>query len=157
MRRSIASQHSTTSTNHELTGQVSNPLTPDPNAIEALDQHHPVPPASYDLPTAPSPIAGSSTVPYGPDQMLAVYAARGKVASSPAPIPGDMRSFVHLNRGTVSATVVDALPAPGPRGSSTLRIPMPIPMPRGRSNTMMSRASEGSSYSMHDDEIGNAK
>jgi hypothetical protein len=129
---------------------------------------------AYDLPTAPSPIAGSSTVAYGPDQMLAVYAARGKVASStspiprlhtassampPPPTPGDMRSYVHLNRGTVSATVVDALPPPGPRGvisptlekpAANLRVPVPA---RGRSSTM----SEGGAYSAEDEEIGNAK
>lgn len=122
-----------------------------------------------------SPDAGSSahghTVQYGPDQMLAVYAARGKASSpepsasvaSPPPVaksgirrlltrkesgrasgratptgrqtpsgrqtpapdprgespePVSMRSYVHLNNGTASSQVVDALPPPGPPGRS---------------------------------------
>ncbi|CAD6576150.1 MAG: hypothetical protein TREMPRED_001590 [Tremellales sp. Tagirdzhanova-0007] len=169
MRRSVISQYSRGSPNPD--GQFSNPPTPDPNSIEALDA------PTYDPPTAPSPIAGSSTVAYGPDQMLAVYAARGKVSSSTAPIPrmltalkpvsstmpppptaGDMRSYVHLNRGTVSSTVVDALPAPGPRGTTPIpavNLRVPVPVTRGRSNTV-SRTSDGSNYSI-DEDIGNAK
>lgn len=177
----MISQYSKNSPNPEYPGQFSKPPTPDPNSVEALDT---IPTSNsnpmYDLPTAPSPIAGSSTVAYGPDQMLAVYAARGKVASSTTPIPnprhiqmppapaaGDMRSYVHLNKGTVSAMVVDALPHPGPGpGQGPLavlgtkfRVPVPSLAGRGRSNTM-SRASEGSAYSAQtneEEEVGNAK
>ena len=56
---------------------------PNVEHVEALDyDHHDQ--TSVDMPAAPSPIAGAHTVAYGPDQMLAVYAARGKV-NSPAP------------------------------------------------------------------------
>ena len=167
----MISQYSRGSANPDLNGQFSNPPTPDPNSVEALEA------PTYDPPTAPSPIAGSSTVAYGPDQMLAVYAARGKVSSStapiprlltavnpvsstmpPAPTPGDMRSYVHLNRGTVSSTVVDALPAPGPRGTTptpAVNLRVPVPGARDRSNTV-SRTSDGSNYSI-DQDIGNAQ
>jgi hypothetical protein len=140
-------------------------------------------------PTAPSPIAGSSTVAYGPDQMLAVYAARGKAnttttsnpqpspthlapiaqpkpvatrqnsgmrllgnlgkrdeATSPSPVPvsapapGDMKSFVHLNNGVVSSSVVDAY-------EPALAVP--------GAGAGKSRLSEGSAYS--EEEVGEAK
>jgi len=170
------SQHSQNSPNPEYPGQFSNPPTADLNAVEALDMA-----TEYDLPTAPAPIAGSTTVAYGPDQMLAIYAARGKVSGStqpiprlmtglkapasampPPPTPRNMRSYVHLNGGTVSATVVNALPPPGPRGMTSPTIEKPPtnlrmsgPTVRGRSSTL-SRASEGSNYSV-DEGIGNAK
>lgn len=118
-------------------------------------------------PDANSSAHGHSTVQYGPDQMLAVYAARGKASSpepsNPPPVaksgirrlltrkesgrasgratptgrqtpsgrqtpagdargespePVSMRSYVHLNNGTASSQVVDALPPPGPPGRS---------------------------------------
>ncbi|KAK8845295.1 hypothetical protein IAR55_006008 [Kwoniella newhampshirensis] len=198
MRRSMISQHS------NLHPDSPNPAY-DSNAVEVVDNEVPA------LPAAPSPVAGSSTVTYGPDQMLAVYAARGKVSPSTtpstpafntaplaqniavpkptatrqnsamrvltslgkkvnddaaampppaAPAPGDMRSYVHLNRGTVSSAVVDALPPPGPRGvtsptgerpSNGLNIP--------GSATRQSGMSDGSRYSqeVEDDQVGEAK
>ena len=165
MRRSMISQHSVNSPTPESLGQFSNPPTPDANAEEALDA-----PAHASMPSAPS-----STVAYGPDQMLAVYASRGKVASSAAPAqplrvltsnmpgapaPGDMRSYVHLNRGTVSATVVDALPPPGPRGATSPsptneRPGMALRVPT-QPGSRMSGASETSAYS-EEGEIGNAQ
>jgi len=182
MRRSMMSQHSGQSPALEQSANVS----PELNDMENLDL-----PAQTQLPTAPAPIAGSSTVAYGPDQMLAVYAARGKInaATTPSPVtvpamnlapiaqpkpaatrqnsalrvlgslagkrneevvspvsapaPGDMKSFVHLNKGVVSSSVVDALPPPGP---PSLNIP---------SASSKSRLSEGSSYS--EDGVGEAK
>ncbi|WWC67002.1 uncharacterized protein I206_100909 [Kwoniella pini CBS 10737] len=192
MRRSMISQAS---------GQRSpNPATMDNNDVEALDNV----PSSPLPPSAPSPIAGSSTVAYGPDQMLAVYAARGKVSPSvtpstptfgtaptaqnlpapkpvatrqnsggmrlfgkknlsedstsenapAAPAPGDMRSFVHLNNGTVSSAIIDALPAPGPRGvTSPTGERLGAPSGQGRVSGM----SDGSRYSQAEEDIGEAQ
>ena len=50
-----------------------------PHVNSSVEDLSPVPHVAY--PTQPEPIAGSSTVAYGPDQMLAVYAARAKSAS----------------------------------------------------------------------------
>lgn len=159
----------------------------DNDAVEALE-----PEPEHDAArSAPSPIPGSSSIPtvaYGPDQMLAVYAQRGKVNASPVNTPGSpdastiaplppaakpsrpsamkrllsrkdlssgrktptgrktpsggretpslppaardaapspepmsMRSYVHLNNGTMSAAAVDNLPPPGPPGRSASR------------------------------------
>lgn len=192
-RRSMLSQHSGQQSPAFETGS---PHTmPHYDHVEALDNDHDQYPV--DMPAQPSPIAGAQTVAYGPDQMLAVYAARGKVNSpapdsmpaaatagpssgpiaqprptakrllsnltkrgddhagpAPAPAPtGEMRSFVHLNNGTVSSAAVDAMPAPGPQGG--LRPPM---TGRARSNTTTRRsgASENSTYS-DDHQVGNAQ
>ncbi|OCF41762.1 hypothetical protein I317_04466 [Kwoniella heveanensis CBS 569] len=191
MRRSMISQSS----------RSPNPAY-DQNEVEALDAP-PVPAATS------SAAPGQSTVAYGPDQMLAVYAARGKVspAGSPstptfgassssaaapasvpqprpapskqnsamrvltslgkkgndestpppsAPAPGDMKSFVHLNNGTVSSAVVDALPAPGPRGVTSPSGERPstgltVPGSRG------SGVSDGSRYSHAEEDAYEAK
>lgn len=187
MRRSILSQYSASRStptfdtdgvpNPSLPSQFSNPPTPDVNNVESL-----VPPVP-NLPQMPPPTAGSTTVAYGPDQMLAVYAARGKVSGSSSPLPstgfgnvpspkpssrqsagirildrfgkrgdkedresmplppipsgpGGMKSMVHLNTGSVSATAVHGLTTPSNNGA------------RG------SQVSEGSIY---DEEIGEAK
>ncbi|WVW81614.1 hypothetical protein I302_103609 [Kwoniella bestiolae CBS 10118] len=199
MRRSMISQASQRSPNPAM----------DNNSVEALDNAPPVPMA----PSAPSPIAGSSTVAYGPDQMLAVYAARGKVANSApstptfgtapqaqnvaqpkptasrqnsgmrlltslggkknsedstgsmpppsAPAPGDMRSFVHLNNGTVSSSVIDALPAPGPRGVTSPTGERPTTgLTAPSTKTRASGLSEGSRYSQtgeDEEDIGEAQ
>ncbi|KAL7419968.1 hypothetical protein Q5752_004931 [Cryptotrichosporon argae] len=78
MRRSVISQASGRSPNigadHSPNPQF------DDEYVEALDHDE-----SHAAPTMPAPIAGSSTVAYGPDQMLAVYAARGKVSPAAAP------------------------------------------------------------------------
>ncbi|WWC85630.1 uncharacterized protein L201_000496 [Kwoniella dendrophila CBS 6074] len=195
MRRSMISQASQPSPN---------PATMDNNEVEALENI----PAS-----SPLPPSGSSTVAYGPDQMLAVYAARGKVSPSgtpstptfgndvqnqsqnqmkpptatrqnsgmrlltsfkrnpsedsttspvnvtspvSAPAPGDMRSFVHLNNGTVSSAIIDALPAPGPRGV-TSPTNEKLSAPSGK--TRASGLSDGSRYSQgaDDEDIGEAQ
>ncbi|WWC97240.1 hypothetical protein V866_004119 [Kwoniella sp. B9012] len=197
MRRSMISQASQRSPNPAM----------DNNEIEALDNVPSVPMP----PSAPSPIAGSSTVAYGPDQMLAVYAARGKVAggapstptfgtaplsqnvaqpkptasrqnsgmrlltslggkknsedstsssapagsmpSPSAPAPGDMRSFVHLNNGTVSSAVIDALPAPGPRGVTSPTGERPTTgLTAPSTKTRASGMSDGSRYSQNGEE-----
>ena len=139
MRRSMISQHSKGS-------------SPAPEAqqehIEALDHDESNMPQSS-LPAA----VGSGTVAYGPDQMLAVYAARGKVSAAPMPAlpaPGDMRSFVHLNTCTMSSAAVGALPAPGPHGSS---LSVPTLASTGRSNARLSGSSEISTYS-EDADVG---
>ena len=131
-----------------MISQKGSPAVGAQDEVEALE---PVVP----LPSAPAPAAG--TVAYGPDQMLAVYAARGKVSAAPnmpmynnapsAPAPGDMRSYVHLNTGTVSSAAVEALPHPGP--SSSLAVP-------AKQNARLSGASEASAYS-EDAEVGEAK
>lgn len=74
-RRSLLSQHSGQSPMFDGSHAM-----PNSDHVEALDYDH----TSVDMPAQPSPIAGAHTVAYGPDQMLAVYAARGKV-NSPAP------------------------------------------------------------------------
>ncbi|RSH90539.1 hypothetical protein EHS25_001144 [Saitozyma podzolica] len=219
MRRSVLSQNSASRSSPNLNaadspaipqGQWSHPNTPviDTDQAEDLDMaddehadeyasprtRSPMP--TLDLPVAPSPIAGSSTVAYGPDQMLAVYAARGKVSGAttpatsvptvgkkqgiriltnfggkkddstnvpaPSPVaqsaaPGEMRSYVHLNRGTVSSAVVDALPPPGPPGAGSPTLRVPPPSGRARSNTVnrQSEASFGSTYS--DNNVGHAQ
>ena len=76
-RRSMLSQHSGQSPAYDGTYPM-----PNVDHVEALEHDHDQ--TSVDMPAAPSPIAGAHTVAYGPDQMLAVYAARGKV-NSPAP------------------------------------------------------------------------
>lgn len=142
-----------------MMSQKGSPAVQAQEEIEALE---PVVP----LPSAPAPAAGSSTVAYGPDQMLAVYAARGKVSASPippmptqtqsgmrqmfnnAPAPGDMRSYVHLNTGTVSSAAVEALPHPGP--SATLTVPT------GKTSRL-SGASDASNYSDDAENVGEAK
>ncbi|WVR03310.1 hypothetical protein IAU60_000301 [Kwoniella sp. DSM 27419] len=185
MRRSMISQASAQSPN------------PNVERSEELEAYENAP-----EPTDLAPASGSSTVAYGPDQMLAVYAARGKVASAgpstptfgtgpaptlappvsqlkptatrqnsamrvltslgkkanddasmpppSAPAPGDMRSFVHLNNGTVSSAVVDALPPPGPRGVTSPTGERPstgLTVPGSRA----SGASDGSRYSQVED------
>jgi hypothetical protein len=146
MRRSMMSQYSKGGSSPAPEEQV-----------EALEN---------DVMPTPPPVAATKpnpTVAYGPDQMLAVYAARGKVSATPmpplpAPGDGDMRSYVHLNTGTVSSAAVEALPAPGPRhgsgsgssGSGSLIVP------GTRSNARMSGSSEVSTYS-DDAEVGEAK
>jgi len=143
MRRSMISQHSKGS-------------SPAPEAqqehMETLDNDEPT------MPQQPMPAAvGSTTVAYGPDQMLAVYAARGKVSASPMPAlpaPGDMRSLVHLNTGTMSSAAVGALPAPGPRSGSSLAVP--TLGSTGRANARQSESSEISTYS-EDADVGEAK
>lgn len=194
MRRSMMSQGSKGSpVIPPVDSHPGTPDMPDSNYIEDLSNPQTV--------TSPAPVP--STVAYGPDQMLAVYAARGKVSPSgqsaptfPVPMPvatkpaavrqnsgnpmrlltslakrdrerereqatpveitspqtQDMKSFVHLNTGTVSSSVVDALPPPGP--GQTLRIPS-----RQRSNTVTrhSGGSAGSRYSADEEEIGNAR
>ncbi|KAK4684142.1 hypothetical protein P7C73_g6058, partial [Tremellales sp. Uapishka_1] len=161
MRRSIMSQHSGRSpqmSNGEL--MPASPAIPDTNDMEALGV-----PLSPPMPSAPSPVAGSSTVAYGPDHLLAVYAARvkeksqlpllgtpsagpieppksaamrGMASSSAAPIT--MKSFVHLNQATVARENIDSLPAPGRNRS--LRIPVPG-QKRDSSNSEASKYSEG--------------
>ncbi|WWD22232.1 hypothetical protein CI109_106723 [Kwoniella shandongensis] len=199
MRRSMISQHS------NMHPDSPNPAY-DSNAVEVVENEVPA------LPAAPSPVAGASTVAYGPDQMLAVYAARGKVSPSPtpstptfsaaplaqnlappkptatrqnsgmrlltslgkkanddaaampppaAPAPGDMRSYVHLNRGTVSSAVIDALPPPGPRGVTSPtgeRPPNGLNVP-GASATRQSGMSDGSRYSqeVEEEQVGEAQ
>ena len=89
--------------------------------VEALenDLEEQVPP----MPTAPLPAAGgSSTVAYGPDQMLAVYAARGKVTASPMPpMPtgnnpkGGMRLLGNLGNKRDETALQSTMPnAPSP-------------------------------------------
>lgn len=179
------------------------------DAIEALDnsddhadyyhqqQHQQAHAGAMGPPPLPSQTQ-HQTVAYGPDQMLAVYAARGKVnngasasgpstaspsapilapalgtstsqsrpsakrllsnltkrnddASAPAPAPAqtDMKSFVHLNNGTVSSAVVDALPLPGPSAGTAAG----LRVPEGKSR--LSGASDGSEYSEKD--VGSAQ
>lgn len=77
-RRSMMSQNSGRSPRFD-----SAYVMPNADHVEALDNDHDHE-TSYDMPAQPSPIAGAQTVAYGPDQMLAVYAARGKV-NSPSP------------------------------------------------------------------------
>lgn len=136
--------------------------------VEAID--------GIDPEQARSPTPNGPTVQYGPDQMLAVYAARGKVnaspvntpgapavppsapapaalapskirrflsrkdknardelapplpsatldtpraVASPSPEPVSMRSYVHLNQGTASASAIGSLPPPGPPRSAS--------------------------------------
>lgn len=142
---------------------------PDHDQVEALDNDD-----IADMPAAPAPAQG--TVAYGPDQMLAVYAARGKVAATPmpplptasngmrqlykhepsAPAPGDMRSYVHLNTGTVSSAAVEALPHPGPGKSTGSSLTVPTLGSTGRSDQRLSGSSETSAYSEEAD-VGEAK
>ena len=136
MRRSMISQNSRAPDSQE-------------EQIEALDNYEPA------MPQPPSPAAVVPTVAYGPDHMLAVYAARGKVSASPMPslpAPGDMRSLVHLNTGTVSSAAVGALPAPGPRNGSNGSLVVPT----SESNPRLSGSSETSTYSEEAD-VGEAK
>jgi hypothetical protein len=72
------------------------------------------------MPAQPSPIAGAQTVAYGPDQMLAVYAARGKVNSpsmspSPAasgPIPAPRPTAKRLLSNLTKRNDDNAAPVP---------------------------------------------
>jgi hypothetical protein len=151
MRRSMMSQQSRGST-------LEVPIpSPDHNQIENLDM------ASPPLPTAPSPIAGSSTVAYGPDQMLAVYAARGKVnGAAPAIIPSTsigplsipkpvatrqnsgMRLLSNLGKKGEDQAAVTGVPAPGDMKSfvhlnngvvsSSAVEALPLPGPQGAAN-----------------------
>lgn len=141
-RRSMMSQHS------GLSPQQPDSPHFDNNQIEALSSEHILSSRPYVsrqnsapspmMPAAPSPVLGSSTVAYGPDHMLAVYAARAKanqaslnIVPTPGPVPAPkpalssirylpsgattptgemppppppvkMKSYVHLNNGTVS-------------------------------------------------------
>ena len=129
-----------------------------------LDSGSPVS-AQYDnngmesLTPDPSPTHAppSGTVQYGPDQMLAVYAARGKPTgtmpmpsptprgfSPSAPAPGDMRSYVHLNNGQVSSNAMHNYP-----GQSGQNLGVPT------TGTRMSSASDVSAYS--EEEVGEAR
>ena len=161
----------------------SNAHSPDPNQSETLEDVPPVPsPKEVDS----SDNSGSKKT-YGPDEMLAVYAARAKSQAAgpatvptvtekpqpvrqnsamrlfpslggkknadaslmpPPPTPQDMKSMVHLNNGTVSSSVVDAMPHPGPPSGGL------APQSAGgrtRSNTL--RQSDASAYS---DDVGRA-
>ncbi|ORX34528.1 hypothetical protein BD324DRAFT_653301 [Kockovaella imperatae] len=117
----------------------------DTNQMESLSaEPSPVHPLS---PSGQAGPGGSSTVQYGPDQMLAVYAQRkAGTPMASAPAPGDMRSFVHLNNGTMSSNAVNALPHPGPKYNN-LAVP-----PNGKGQT---RNSDGSAYS--EDAVGEAR
>lgn len=125
------------------------PVVESQEQVEALEPVAPSPVTPLPAHPAPAVVAGSSTVAYGPDQMLAVYAARGKVSAPSVPAPNEMRSFVHLNTGTVSSAAIEALPPPGPNGS--LAVPA-----SGRADARLSGASETSAYS-DDAEVGEAK
>ena len=94
---------------------------------------------------------------YGPDQMLAVYAARGKVNNvnnAATPAPGDMRSYVHLNNGTAAANAVNALPHPGPTGNGNGSLG--VPQQARNAGARMSSSSDMSTYS-DGDAVGEAK
>lgn len=142
-----------------MISQYSNKAAAPEDQVEALEHD------AHDAMPSPPPAAANPNpiVAYGPDQMLAVYAARGKVSATPMPslpAPGDMRSYVHLNTGTVSSAAVQGLPAPGPRhgagsgsGSSASGT---LGVPTTRSNARMSGSSEVSTYS-EDADVGEAK
>jgi hypothetical protein len=171
-RRSMMSQHSSA-----RSPAPDSPYTAD--HMEALDTDQ-----AYDMPAQPSPIAGAQTVAYGPDQMLAVYAARGKVnspvtAASPplasgpiaAPRPTAKRLLSNLTKRSDDSTV----PAPQSGGMRSFvhlnngtassaavdALPAPgpgglkPPMGRGRSNTTVERNSDISTYS--EDHVGSAQ
>ncbi|EIW67890.1 hypothetical protein TREMEDRAFT_40028 [Tremella mesenterica DSM 1558] len=172
---------------------VGNVQSPDNNHVEALGDLPPIP-----SPTGSTNIESPETSPvpaitYGPDQMLAVYAARAKSQAQgplipekpqpnrqnsgmrlltslgkknadntgnvtsptslmpPPPAPGDMKSYVHLNRGTVPANIVESMPHPGPP-SAGLSPGIAISGGRGRSGTV-TRQSDASAYS---DDVGRA-
>ena len=106
-RRSMMSQHSS-ARSPGVDGQYH------PDQMEALENTD----DAYDMPAQPSPIAGAQTVAYGPDQMLAVYAARGKVNSPamvaspstasgpiPAPRPTAKRLLSNLTKRNDDNTV----------------------------------------------------
>ena len=77
--------------------------------------------------------------------------AQGYVPAAPA--PGDMRSYVHLNNGTISSNAINALPYPGPRAQgSASGANLDVPQAR----TRMSSASDVSAYS-EDDQVGEAR
>ncbi|ORY31992.1 hypothetical protein BCR39DRAFT_465186 [Naematelia encephala] len=195
MRRSVMSQHSA---NKAAAGDSPALEAVEADQIESLEPNVTLP-TSAPMPSMPTPIAGSSTVAYGPDQMLAVYAARAKsgnpAALSPtmtgpaaaaipvpkptatrqnsamrvltnlgkkdkedkeipsAPAPGDMKSYVHLNKGTASSAAVEALPLPGGRNGSGSGSSLTPDAPA----RAVSMASEGSRYSEVEEGQGNAK
>jgi hypothetical protein len=172
-RRSMMSTHSS----------ARSPAIAHDDRMEALDTDAAYD-AAYDMPAQPSPIAGAQTVAYGPDQMLAVYAARGKVNSPamvaspstasgpiPAPRPTAKRLLSNLTKRNDDNTV--PVPQSGEMRSfvhlhngtassaavEALPAPGPSsglkpPMGRARSNTVM-RQSNGSTYS--EDHVGSAQ
>jgi hypothetical protein len=172
-RRSMMSTHSS----------ARSPAIAHDDRMEALDTDAAYD-AAYDMPAQPSPIAGAQTVAYGPDQMLAVYAARGKVNSPamvaspstasgpiPAPRPTAKRLLSNLTKRNDDNTV--PVPQSGEMRSfvhlhngtassaavEALPAPGPSsalkpPMGRARSNTVM-RQSNGSAYS--EDHVGSAQ
>lgn len=154
------------------------PMADEQDAVEALEPERDVQHSAQPEPSPSGQTSGLPTVAYGPDQMLAVYAQRGKVNASPvntppvappppaatkpsrpsamkrllsrkdiasgrktptgrktpsgretpvlgdrgaapSPEPMSMRSYVHLNNGTMSAAAVDNLPPPGPPRSAS--------------------------------------
>jgi hypothetical protein len=169
-RRSVMSQHSS----------ARSPAIEHNDQMEALDTD-----AAYDMPAQPSPIAGAQTVAYGPDQMLAVYAARGKVnspamAASPStasgPIPAPRPTAKRLLSNLTKRNDDNTVPAPqagemrsfvhlhnGTASSAAVEaLPAPGPQsgalkpPMGRARSnTVMRHSNGSAYS--EDHVGSAQ
>jgi len=175
-RRSMMSQHSS----------AKSPAIQHDDHMEALDTDAAYDDA-YDMPAQPSPIAGSQTVAYGPDQMLAVYAARGKVNSPamvaspstasgpiPAPRPTAKRLLSNLTKRNDDNTV--PVPQSGEMRSfvhlhngtassaavEALPAPGPSsalkpPMGRARSNTVMRRSDASNGSNYSEDQAGSAQ
>jgi hypothetical protein len=170
-RRSMMSQHSPA---------LESPYAAD--HMEALDNDD-----AYDLPAQPSPIAGAQTVAYGPDQMLAVYAARGKVnspsPSAPAasgPIPAPRPTAKRLLSNLTKRNEENTAPVPqsgemrsfvhlhnGTASSAAveaLPAPGPLagtglkpPMTRARSNTVARQSSVSQGSTYSEDHVGSAQ
>lgn len=106
-RRSMMSQNSGRSPRFD-----SSYAMPNADHVEALDNE-----TTVDMPAQPSPIAGAQTVAYGPDQMLAVYAARGKVNS---PSPSASPAAVPQASGSASSAQAAAIAQPRPTAKRLL-------------------------------------